>query len=262
MAKIIFNNKNYNIDESALATAMSALEEHLRSMAGGNVPDQELGVDPVTGEILDSWDYIIASINNNTYATKYSVGNYKPLDLGSEGVVNMQIAAIDADVISDDSGNAHITWVAKELLATPHYMNSTSTSANGWGACEMRGYLQNDILALMDSNIQNAIVAVDKNYYDYTTKSVLISSDKLWIPSFHEVGLEFGNITDSCAVYSGLFTGDSASLIKYCNGVASSWWLRSGDPRSSTAFRYIDANGNHLGSGASASWGIALCFCM
>lgn len=39
MAKIVFNNKNYNIDESALAPAMAALEAHLRSMAGGADPD-------------------------------------------------------------------------------------------------------------------------------------------------------------------------------------------------------------------------------
>lgn len=260
MAKIIFNNKNYNIDESALAPAMAALEEHLSSMAGGTEP--ELGVDPVTGEILDSWDYIIASINNNTYATKYSVGNYKPLDLGSEGVVNMQIAAIDADAMSDNSGNAHITWVAKELLATPRYMNSTASSANGWGACEMRVYLQNDIWALMDLNIQNAIVAVDKNYYDYTTKSVLVSSDKLWIPSSHELGLTLGNITDSCVVYSGLFTGDNTSLVKCCNGVACNWWLRSGDPRNGTTFRCISVDGDHLAISAQAENGIVLCFCM
>lgn len=39
MAKIIFNNKNYNIDESALAPAMAALEVHLRSMIGGADPE-------------------------------------------------------------------------------------------------------------------------------------------------------------------------------------------------------------------------------
>lgn len=35
MAKIKFNNKNYNIDESAIAPAMAALEEHLRFMMSG-----------------------------------------------------------------------------------------------------------------------------------------------------------------------------------------------------------------------------------
>ena len=48
-------------------------------------------------EITDSWDTIIANIDNGTYSTKYKIGNYKPLDLGTEGTINMQIVAMDAD---------------------------------------------------------------------------------------------------------------------------------------------------------------------
>lgn len=33
--KVIFNNKNYSIDESALASTMTALEEHLEFMVNG-----------------------------------------------------------------------------------------------------------------------------------------------------------------------------------------------------------------------------------
>lgn len=74
-------------------------------------------------EITDDWDTIIANINNGTYATKYSVGNYKPLDLGSEGTVNMQIVAKDTDVLADGSGTAHTSWIAMELLSTSKRMN-------------------------------------------------------------------------------------------------------------------------------------------
>ena len=74
-------------------------------------------------EISDSWADIVASINDGTYRTKYKVGNYKPIDLGSEGIINMQIAAKDKDELADGSGKAPITWVAKELLTTKHRMN-------------------------------------------------------------------------------------------------------------------------------------------
>ena len=74
-------------------------------------------------EITDSWEVILAAVADGTYKTKYSVGNYKALDLGSEGTVNMQIAAFDADPLADGSGNAAISWVSKELLATNKRMN-------------------------------------------------------------------------------------------------------------------------------------------
>ena len=74
-------------------------------------------------EITDSWETILAAVADGTYKTKYSVGNYKALNLGSEGTVNMQIAAFDADPLADGSGNAAISWVSKELLATNKRMN-------------------------------------------------------------------------------------------------------------------------------------------
>ena len=225
----------------------------------------------MTGEILDSWDYIISSINNNTYATKYTVGNYKPLDLGSEGVVNMQIAAIDGDVMSDGSGNAHITWIAKELLATKHCMNSSGNNANGWAASEMRVYLQNDIWTLIPTNVQNAIVAVDKSYYDYTTLSTLICSDKIWIPSVREMGFkgsQYGTYfycEDSGIVYSELFTDDN-SRIKTLDGTANRWSLRTAYAKGKANFYVVDfgssagkLNGAYYSKDVS---GVALCFCM
>lgn len=74
-------------------------------------------------EITDDWETILASTSDGTYRTKYKVGNYKPLDLGSEGVVNMQIAAFEADELADGSGYAPISWVSKELLKTNKRMN-------------------------------------------------------------------------------------------------------------------------------------------
>ncbi len=74
-------------------------------------------------EIEDSWDEIIAACNDGTYATKYKIGNYKPLDLGSEGIVNMQIAGKDVDELADGSGMAKLSWISKELLNTPHRWN-------------------------------------------------------------------------------------------------------------------------------------------
>lgn len=74
-------------------------------------------------EISDSWADIIAACNNGTYASKYKVGNYKPLDLGTEGVVNMQIVGIDKDPLAAGSGTAPLTWLSIPCLQTTHRMN-------------------------------------------------------------------------------------------------------------------------------------------
>lgn len=73
-------------------------------------------------EIADSWTEIIAACNNGTYKTKYNVGNYKPLTIGSE-TINMQIAGIEKDDLADGTGKAPISWVAKEPMATDKRWN-------------------------------------------------------------------------------------------------------------------------------------------
>lgn len=91
-------------------------------------------------EIEDSWDEILAAVANGTAASLYKIGNYKPLDLGSEGIVNMQIAAKGKDVLADGSGNATLTWISKELLKTSHRMNPSLVyvydyqEGNGWNS--------------------------------------------------------------------------------------------------------------------------------
>ena len=74
-------------------------------------------------EITDSWETIIAACADGSYRNKYKVGNYKALDLGVQGVVNMQIAGVDKDTLADGSGKAPLSWISKELLTTSHRMN-------------------------------------------------------------------------------------------------------------------------------------------
>ena len=210
-------------------------------------------VNAETGEILDSWEVIINNVNNGTYASKYAVGNYKALDLGSEGVVNMQIAAFGVDPLSDGTGNANITWIAKELLATTYNMQSGS----GWAGSNMRTYLSNDIWALIPTEVQNAIVAVDKTYYDYGEASTFTCSDKVWIPSWREVFIDT-NIENSGVIYSVLFTDDN-SRIKTLNGSPFAWWLRSSS-NYNYYFRFVYPGGSG-GTIPEYSCGVALCFC-
>ena len=90
----------------------------------GNTSCYATYVSPVqVEEITDSWDTIIANVENGTYRSKYMVGNYKPLDLGAEGIVNMQIVAFDKDQKADGSGTVPISWLSVELLKTSKRFN-------------------------------------------------------------------------------------------------------------------------------------------
>lgn len=74
-----------------------------------------------------SWDLVAASVRNGTYhevfREMYENQGSLPLDLGKEGVIDMQIAAFDADDLADGSGKAPITWISKQLLKTNRRMN-------------------------------------------------------------------------------------------------------------------------------------------
>ena len=72
--------------------------------------------------ISDTWEEILQHVSLGDYATRYSVGDTKNLDLGSEGIVNMQIAAFDTDDKAS-GGKAAITWISEQLLKTSHRMN-------------------------------------------------------------------------------------------------------------------------------------------
>ena len=66
--------------------------------------------------ITDSWDDIFAAELDGTYKTKYAIGDTINLDVGSEGIVNAQIAAFDVE-------GAKIVWITEQPLKTDHRMN-------------------------------------------------------------------------------------------------------------------------------------------
>ena len=204
-------------------------------------------------EITDDWATIIQKLESGEYATAYQVGNYKPIDLGTEGTINMQIVAINNE-------EAPLTFVAKELLATKKPMNSSGSNANGYPVCEMKTYLNDTILPLIPEVVRTHIKPVTKTSYDKTSGGDLTSTEKLWIPSAREI---FGGTSyeQSGPVYNLIYK-DSTSRKKAVFGSSSftNWWLRSANSGSDTGFRSVGSNGYVGGNGASGSIGVCLGF--
>lgn len=168
----------------------------------GNTDCYAMFTSPVeVKEIEDDWYTIIANINSGSYATKYKPGNYKPLDFGSEGVVNMQLVAMDVDTLADGSGKAATTWIGISLLPTPVNMNPTYVSEKegtgalgGWEKMALRTYLSDTILPKIPENVRNAIKPVRKTFISLDalgTRTETVCNDTLWIPSVREVCLDY-----------------------------------------------------------------------
>ena len=226
-------------------------------------------------EITDNWDTIIANIDNGTYRTKYKIGNYKPLDLGVEGVINMQIAGFDVDDMADGSGKIPITFIGKELLANNRRMNPSliknvdgtyqdgTGSIDGWEKCEMRTKLNTEILPLVPDIIANRIAmaiktqkSIDKTGANYNQ----ITHDTLWIPDVKDMGY-------LKAKYGKLYS-DKTSMLKYKvnNGeTIGAWWLR-GTSKYNNGYNYMFDNINIDIANSSANTGgekgVCLCFCL
>lgn len=225
------------------------------------------------GVITDTWDEIFANTANGTYKTKYNIGDTKELDLGTQGVINMQIIAFDTDDLADGSGKAPITWISKELLATDHRMNPQYSSGTegtgtlgGWTACEMRSYLKGTIKPLIPSVVANAIKEVTKYTKIYTATpeaavNDVSSTEDVWIPSRHEMFDGTSQYYETMGPRYGSAFPNDASRIKKKAGAASAswWWLRSA--YYTNYFNNVISSGLYNYSHATSVGGIALGFC-
>lgn len=149
-----------------------------------------------------TWERVLIAIEEKTYKEYYNIGDVIPLDLGSEGVVNMIIVAFDSDELADGSGTAPITWVSSEALANKYRMNpelvtnddgtyQEGTGAiGGWGASELRAYLNDTVKLLIPEAIRSKIKEVNKYSVSFDTSGAkdraACSIDSIWIPSLYE----------------------------------------------------------------------------
>ena len=194
-------------------------------------------------EIADSWDEIIAACANGTYAAKYRIGNYKPIDLGSEGVINMQIAAKNKDVLADGSGTAPLTWISKELLKTSHRINpslvtnyDTIDKGPSWMQDEATGEWTSKnqgmssstatatwaIAALISGNVKISYKVSSEEKFDKLTVKVngakiadAISGEQPWAE--HNIGCKADDVINVQATYNKDSSGnknDDTACIK------------------------------------------------
>lgn len=218
-----------------------------------------------------TWEAVLASIAAGTYATDYAVGDCIPLDLGSKGTVNMQIAGFDVDTKADGTSTAPITWISKEVSIL-HKMNAKlvtnddgtyevgTGSIGGWEQSDMRSYLISTIYPLIPKPVSSAIVPVTKTQTAYDTAGssfTQTTTDDVWIPSYRECfGLN--------STYYGLFRNENENRIKKSGETTiSSWWLRTTNGTNGEGlFHAVGTTGTAFAfRGTDYALGVAIGFC-
>ena len=220
-------------------------------------------------EISDSWEVILASIEDGSYREKYQIGNYKPLDLGSEGIIEMQIAGFDAEPLADGSGRAAITWMSRNVLKTKHRMNPRrretkfkptvgTGTIGGWQYTEMRKYLDETVKLLIPDIVGTTLKQVKKYSYSMDVRGRSATNvpinDYLWIPSVKEVFGWNGYDERDAVYYQSLFDSDMSRVKE-----TSWWWLRSVLDKDS--FNRVHSGGSINYNSADCSGAVVLCFC-
>ena len=208
----------------------------------------QFGSPVVVEEITDSWEVIIANIDNGDYKTRYKLGNYKPLDLGAQGTINMQIVAMDADELAN-GGNAPLTFIGKELLKSTHAMKSNGSTAGWYENTDMRTYLNTTILSLMPSNVASRLQRVKKVQNTYENGSIVYngqtSIERVWIPSYREIIAGTEEETNGVR-YDKFYKGSYRERSKFVVDEGSKdWWTRTA--KTSTTYAIITSSGwyNH-----------------
>ena len=213
-------------------------------------------------EITDSWDTIIANIDNGTYSTKYKVGNYKPLDLGTEGAINMQIVAMDADELADGSGYAPLTFLGMELLATKHAFNIVSY-AEGYTTSGIKSYVENDVFSLLPSNVKSRLQNVKKvTYTGSANAGSILYNAKVWIPSDEELN----NSTEHRlgVRYDKIYTDNNSRKKIIIGGKYSTAWFSSSTDFSQPQGVYTVFSSGAITAGqyGANEYGVCLGFCL
>lgn len=201
----------------------------------------------------------------------YKVGDLVPLDMGTEGLINMQIVGINVDDLADGSGKAPISWVSKELLKTKKTMNPALVTNDdgtyqegtggigGWEKSEMRTYLKETIKPLIRSDVLAMIKEVNKYSGIYNTNGTqeknVMSKDDVWIPSYRE-------LTNSTTYESGNTRYDTLYTNRIKKNQTNSneeWWLRSAS--AADKFSCVGSNGYSESYIAHTNRGVAIGFC-
>lgn len=157
--------------------------------------------------------------------------------------------------ITQQTPQARMGYVGQHLVSVVtgyHHMNEDWTNEGGWLACDMRRYLNEEVIALLP----DALIAAIK------PRKFGEEEDKLWLFSEMEVfGDHDWTENDPDRGFQFEYFKDRRNRIKVDeDGDASWWWERSPYGSDSNGFCSVDSSGDADISGASYAYGVCFGF--
>ena len=223
----------------------------------------------------DSWKTIIKAVRNNNIS-KYNVGDTKTVDLGTYGTHTLRVANTSTPSECSRAGFSQTAcgFVLEFAdIITEHKMNDTDTNVGGWPATSMRTFVNNNIYNAIPSEIKNAIIDTtvvsghgksDTENFTSTDKLYLLSTAEVWSQgSSNTISTDTArDNTRQLDYYKNLGTSTSnySGAIKKNGTSAAWWWLRAAYSNITNFFLDVSTSGGWIGSGASASDGVAPAF--
>lgn len=211
----------------------------------------------------DSWITIVTAVREGNISN-YNVGDEKEISLGKYGnhVIRVANTTSTDDCFKDDYSQTACGFVIEFTdIITNHNMNDTADSSNGWPGTKMRTFLNSDIYNLLPVTLRNRIIDTKVLSMGVSSSSILTSTDKIYLLTGEEIYSDYYNMgsilssTRQLDYYeqNGVTMDSYSSVVKYLNGVASNWWIRSANPLNGSNFLGIDETGYGYGGSASAN---------
>ena len=213
-----------------------------------------------------SWADIQSLILDGKFADYFNVGATKEFTVGGK--------TYTAEVVSINDGTGEagqwypektVDFITKELYETTYRYNATNTNTGGFPSSEVKTTLNSTIYPLLPSDLKSVITAKSHSYQagSYSSSwssSMVTSSDNLWLPTYYEIAGGGGQYVAGESVSNNKPYTLASKIKNIVGGSANYWWLGSPYSDYSNTFWYVYASGSFYDNGASAAYGLPLCF--
>lgn len=197
-----------------------------------------------------SWSEVADVIHSGGAYTLFDIGDTIGFKLKDGTDFSMDVAAMDI------YGSNTVVLVASNCLPNTHSMNPRSSygDSGGWSNCEMREYLNSDILDLFPDDFREIIIPrtitqkIDGKKYE--------SIDRLWLPSQTEVFQNNKDDADVGDIHFPIFDNERVR-VKLVGNETQWWWLRTPYYYYGGYVRLVYPTGCLSYSGANDSHGVA-----
>lgn len=213
------------------------------------------------------WEQIIAIADSGEDISQFwNIGDRCEIILSTGETVYAQIAGFNHDDKIDGTGTAAISFVFEYAMQTQSYMNPSDTNSGGWNSCYMRTTKMVSVLNSFPTILQNGIKTVRKpTSAGDQSSNIIISEDKLWIPSVVEISGKEGNASfaGEGSRYPLFMTSSPQSKGLGINGMLTQWWSRSPFSASNEDFCAVSSSGSASSiQPASTLIGVVVGFCV